>query len=386
MIKGNIGKHGPGATHNKHVIMMGTVACAAFVLVLTLMAGHWIIEVIVDPLGHHREGSGFCRGTGKIIGIQHGIDSLLTRAKGLKGHIDAFGAQGVMDNLLKLEKFAANQIVALGELNDMVKILSECIPMPGPLTPDQARQAIEDLYKAYPLGSDAAGVNREEFDQFGERHPELDQGADIYGEGEGETMSRIFHDVLGIGPDDIFLDAGSGTGKIPIQACLETRAQRCYGIELSAERHYVGVKALERLPLQGDAQASAARRVRLFHGSLTESDADRLYLPAATAVYSNMLTWPGKLQTEFVLRLLIPAAKEGREVRLATIGAIQIFYTLAMGSAIEGSHLTWGQYADCLADSRTTKIRTSWSNNEVLWIYTVAPCEALIAEEWSIPS
>jgi hypothetical protein len=68
-----------------------------------------------------------------------------------------------------------------------------------------------------------------------------------YGEILPEAMETVIFRMLPLGPSDVFYDLGSGTGKICLQAALQTNAGRSVGIEISQSRSEVGIAALERL-------------------------------------------------------------------------------------------------------------------------------------------
>lgn len=67
---------------------------------------------------------------------------------------------------------------------------------------------------------------------------------------------------LRLGPDDVFVDCGSGLGQLVIQAASEYGVRQAIGVEYAQTRHDA---ALRRLRTRASG-AEAARRVRLLRG------------------------------------------------------------------------------------------------------------------------
>ena len=65
-----------------------------------------------------------------------------------------------------------------------------------------------------------------------------------YGEVTPESVSDTILPLLELGPEDVFYDVGCGTGKIVIQAALETSCRAAKGIELVIDRVEEGKLAL----------------------------------------------------------------------------------------------------------------------------------------------
>lgn len=69
-----------------------------------------------------------------------------------------------------------------------------------------------------------------------------------YGEVLPESIEIDVLPHLGeLGPDDVFYDLGSGTGKIPLQVALQTRVGRSKGVEFARSRHDAAKAAYARL-------------------------------------------------------------------------------------------------------------------------------------------
>ena len=89
----------------------------------------------------------------------------------------------------------------------------------------------------------------------------------------GEITERGFRSLaerIRLGPDDVFVDCGSGLGLSVSQAAREFGVRRAYGVEFSASRHGL---AVERLAADAAADASGrdlASRVRLIQGDCAD--------------------------------------------------------------------------------------------------------------------
>ncbi|DAZ93047.1 TPA: hypothetical protein N0F65_009795 [Lagenidium giganteum] len=68
-----------------------------------------------------------------------------------------------------------------------------------------------------------------------------------YGEVSVASMSKTVLPLLKLEEDDVFYDLGCGTGKVVVQAALETPCRVSRGIELMQNRVVEGQRALERL-------------------------------------------------------------------------------------------------------------------------------------------
>ncbi|KAF1775058.1 S-adenosyl-L-methionine-dependent methyltransferase [Phytophthora cactorum] len=68
-----------------------------------------------------------------------------------------------------------------------------------------------------------------------------------YGEVSVESVASTVLPLLNLDSDDVFFDLGCGTGKILVQAALQTPCKRTIGIELMQNRVLEGHKALNRL-------------------------------------------------------------------------------------------------------------------------------------------
>lgn len=129
----------------------------------------------------------------------------------------------------------------------------------------------------------------------GSRAPEY-----TYGEIRPAAMEQLLlgDGLFGVaaGMDDVFVDLGSGTGKLPVQALLHG-VRKAVGVELDEDRHSAGAKALESLAslLGVKVESDATRSGLLFDGRSLELVAgDLLALPIhhTTVAFAASLCFP----------------------------------------------------------------------------------------------
>lgn len=112
----------------------------------------------------------------------------------------------------------------------------------------------------------------------------------------GELTVRGVREVARLlqpGPDDCFIDLGSGAGRAVLQAALEWPCSRAIGVELSEIRHRVGEDALARAPPH-----LRARAVLLKDDMLTCSAVE-----SATLVYCASLLFDDAFMARLAERL-----------------------------------------------------------------------------------
>ena len=141
---------------------------------------------------------------------------------------------------------------------------------------------LDDIYSSLPDGSDASVADRRAVDMA------CGRGAATYGEITPKASATLLR-WLRMTSEDVFIDCGSGTGRLVLQAAIETDVRRSIGVEMSGFRHGVALQA--RAALAHDArQARAAERVELFEGDF------RTLVPAdASVLYAGSLCFPDVL-------------------------------------------------------------------------------------------
>lgn len=293
-------------------------------------------------------------------------DQVKKRHDALASFIEAYGPFEILEQLNGHMTVQGN---LLSELWAGVEQLLNELPPVARHSAATSEQIIKQVYDNLPTGysKHQGGTEKDVDEEELNAMDEEAQGTSAYGEVLPVSTSRILHHLLRIQKGDVFADMGSGTGKVPIQACLEALADACYGIELSESRHAVAVRALEKLRTVPEG-SRAAERTHFILGSVTDVET---IPPGLTVVFANMLTWPWELINQLVYTLAIPAAKENREIRLATVGTVPLFY----------SH---NAYSSCVTERRDSRIHTSWSNITQIYVYVIQPCRKLLAEEHRI--
>ena len=95
--------------------------------------------------------------------------------------------------------------------------------------------------------------------------------AATYGEITALGFAQLAH-RLKLGPDDVFADLGSGTGKTVLQAASEFGASRAWGVELSPSRHASAMMARNELH---HIDPHASQRVILLEGDAAGDEGKR---------------------------------------------------------------------------------------------------------------
>lgn len=107
--------------------------------------------------------------------------------------------------------------------------------------------------------------------------------ASVYGEISAAGFARL-GERLRLGPDDTFVDCGSGLGLVVEQAAVGFGVRRSFGIEYAGSRHAAACARLEA----GGGPASATSSIRLIQGDCADGSrwaAGTGELSACTVVY-----------------------------------------------------------------------------------------------------
>jgi len=110
------------------------------------------------------------------------------------------------------------------------------------------------------------------------------RGAAAYGEPTEHAVARLLR-WLAPGPEDVFVDLGSGTGRLCMQVAEQTNAGTVLGIELSTQRDATARTAASRwLAGRPDTRPD---RVQFVRGDLRACD-----LSAVTLVWAGATCFP----------------------------------------------------------------------------------------------
>lgn len=159
-------------------------------------------------------------------------------------------------------------------------------------------RAIDSVFASLPSGYQSAKAERELLERASG-----EDGA-TYGEIHPLGSARMLR-WLRLGPDDQFVDLGSGTGRLPLQAAVTTAVGRAVGIELCPVRHEIACEAKRLYLSQLPPSQSAALDARLL---LKREDLLTTDLSEATIVFLGATCFPITLVTH-VARQLAESSK-----------------------------------------------------------------------------
>lgn len=117
------------------------------------------------------------------------------------------------------------------------------------------------------------------------------KGAATYGELLADAASTLFR-WFAPTRDDVFVDLGSGSGRLPIQALCETDVGRAIGVELSVGRHAAARRAQELVAAAVDFpdRTELARRLVFLNEDLCRTN-----LAEATLIWMSSTAFPAPL-------------------------------------------------------------------------------------------
>lgn len=139
-----------------------------------------------------------------------------------------------------------------------------------PPLPERAAQRLERLQAALPLSH---GAWDEPWEVRKAEYGSLFWPRDCspaYGELDREGIGRLLC-AASLGPEDSFVDVGSGLGKLVIVAAVLTSVRTAWGVELSPSRHQKAVRGVDRLCEAGAMDSAECGRVRLVQGDCADS-------------------------------------------------------------------------------------------------------------------
>ena len=116
-----------------------------------------------------------------------------------------------------------------------------------------------------------------------ERLIERTRSSPTYGELMPAATVQLI-DALHLGPGDVFVDLGSGVGKVVVTAALRSRVGRAVGVELANRRHE------QALEVVGRAEADGLLRPGVVE--LRNEDILRTDLSEATVLYTCSTAFP----------------------------------------------------------------------------------------------
>lgn len=175
------------------------------------------------------------------------------------------------------------------------------VPAPAPMSWRVASAHLEDIFTAIPNSSIddfRREIPAQERNLINAAHGEAgikDDKAHVYGEPSPLSSDLILR-LLDLGPGDVLYDLGCGRGYFLMQALLTTRLARAVGVELSASRVEIGLKAQKMLADQGLLGPAKALDLRV--GDMTRAD-----LGEATVAFLNSVLFSDELLATMAKRM-----------------------------------------------------------------------------------
>lgn len=142
-----------------------------------------------------------------------------------------------------------------------------------------------------------------------------------------------------LGEGDVFVDLGSGVGKVVLQIALTVPGVRCIGIEINGARHAQACEALRRAEACGALPPGCCV---LLHGDIRRAD-----LASATVLFAHSTCFPAKMMGSLVRRIVA----RDQAVTLATTNALS------------------GRAAKLLVFAGTRACQTSWDRRHRVHLY-----------------
>lgn len=162
--------------------------------------------------------------------------------------------------------------------------------------------------------------------------------ARVYGELTPAGTRQLIR-ATRLGPGDVFVDLGSGVGKVVLQVALAVPGVRCIGIEIDGARHASACEALRRAEACGLLEPG---RCVLHHGDIRQAD-----LGNATVLFAHSTCFPAKMLGALARRIAAP----GRPVTLVTTSLLS------------------GRAAKLLAFAATRACQLSWDKHHRMHVY-----------------
>ena len=174
-----------------------------------------------------------------------------------------------------------------------------------------------------------------------ERKIERTRSSPIYGEIMPAATVRLI-DALELGPDDVFVDLGSGVGKVVVTAALCSAVGRAVGVELARDRHAQGLEVVREAEAEGLLRPGVVL--------LRNEDILRTDLSDATVLYTCSTAFP----YAFTERLALRVRKLRRPVRFVTL---QVLDSDLPGFALDA----------------ILRLDMSWARKRKVHVYRVVP-------------
>ncbi|MFH1462006.1 MAG: hypothetical protein ABIF12_03610 [bacterium] len=183
--------------------------------------------------------------------------------------------------------------------------------------------------------SDISGYNISEQD----RETVNKNGSAVYGEIKYESLKTILDD-LKPNKNDVFYDLGSGVGKATVQASLDYKFNRCFGIELSKERHEQAEKICKLLKKD--------KKISRYHNVIFKNqDIAKTNFKNASIIYICSTCYP-----ESLINILMKKFKDLKPgTRILTLKSLHLTKNLEL--------------------VKTYNLAVSWSKSSPIYLYKI---------------
>ena len=146
-------------------------------------------------------------------------------------------------------------------------------------------------------------------DQQEEEAIEAIGGAEAATYGEMTPLGfRSMAERVGLCKGDVFVDLGSGLGRVVLQAAREFAVRRSIGVEYALSRHTLAEEAREA--------SASTQSVEFIHGDCADADVWRAALHDATVMYVSNLLFGEELQERLAQRLEEVDSTRPQSIRL----------------------------------------------------------------------
>lgn len=119
---------------------------------------------------------------------------------------------------------------------------------------------------------------------------EKQKGEKVYGEATWSGVNQMIRHFRPLTEDDVFLDIGSGRGKMVLHMALQTPVKKCIGVELVTPRHEDAIKLKEQI---GDIPD---KEVIFINEDIFKTDT----IQQATIIYANVIMWDETLVQKII--------------------------------------------------------------------------------------
>jgi len=159
-----------------------------------------------------------------------------------------------------LQGFRVQAVPKVADMGDAPD-LTELPPLPS--------IACERLYSLVDAFPDAYGAWDEPWELRSSeyrRHFQPARCSPTYGELDQMGIGQLLHSAS-LGPDDTFVDVGSGLGKLVVLAAALTAVGAAWGIELSPSRHKKALRGADQLRKLGVLEEEERKRLHFARGN-----------------------------------------------------------------------------------------------------------------------